>query len=124
MAADAHKAVQVQHGGIVVLRNVSARPADREVPPGMALVVLAVSTRFITATAYAQDGGNDPHSGDPHKVKFDKKVELSTDVSLKGDPSVHGNIGINAASGSGNQQANSLAVAIAQPGAGGGKTAP
>lgn len=39
IAADAHKAVQVQHGEIVVLRNVSARPAYREAPPGMALIV-------------------------------------------------------------------------------------
>jgi len=39
MAADAHRAVQVQHGESVVLRNVSARPAYREAPPGMALIV-------------------------------------------------------------------------------------
>ena len=39
IAADAHKAVQVQHGEIVVLRNVSARPAYRQASPGMALIV-------------------------------------------------------------------------------------
>jgi hypothetical protein len=39
IAADAHKAVEVQHGEIVVLRNVSARPAYRQAPPGMALIV-------------------------------------------------------------------------------------
>lgn len=63
------------------------------------LLALAVATLFSTATAYAsQDGGgNDPHSGSPHRVKFDKKVKLSTDISLKGDPTVTGNIDINAA---------------------------
>lgn len=39
IAADAHQAVQARPGEIVLLRNVSARPAYREAPPGMALIV-------------------------------------------------------------------------------------
>lgn len=38
-AADAHKSVQARHGELVVLRNVATRPADRQSPPGMALIV-------------------------------------------------------------------------------------
>jgi hypothetical protein len=38
-AADAHRAVQAQPGDIVLLRNVSTRPAYRSSPPGMALMV-------------------------------------------------------------------------------------
>lgn len=39
VAADAHRAVQQKPGEIVLLRNVSARPAYRPAPPGMALIV-------------------------------------------------------------------------------------
>jgi len=62
------------------------------------LLAMAVATLFSTATAYAHNGGDrhDSRSGSS-KVRIDKSVELSTDVSLKGDPRVHGNIDINAA---------------------------
>lgn len=39
LAADAHQAVKAKPGDIVVLRNVSTRPAYRPAPPGMALMV-------------------------------------------------------------------------------------
>lgn len=39
IAADAHRAVQAKPGEIVMLRNVSTRPAYRQAPPGMALIV-------------------------------------------------------------------------------------
>lgn len=39
VAADAHRAVQPKPGEIVLLRNVATRPAYREAPPGMALIV-------------------------------------------------------------------------------------
>jgi hypothetical protein len=63
------------------------------------LLAMAVAALFSTATAYAHNRGdrNDSHSGSSHKVSFDKKVELSTDVSLRGDPRVHGDIDVNAA---------------------------
>ncbi|HET6804679.1 MAG TPA: hypothetical protein VFH59_04465 [Frateuria sp.] len=38
-AADAHRAVDARPGDIVLLRNVSTRPAARPAPPGMALMV-------------------------------------------------------------------------------------
>ncbi|KAA0069456.1 adhesin [Rhodanobacter sp. T12-5] len=63
------------------------------------LLAMAVATLFSTATAYAHNGGDrhDSHSDNSNKVRIDKKVELSTDISLKGDPRVQGNIDINAA---------------------------
>lgn len=39
LAADAHMAVQAKAGEIVLLRNVATRPAYRQAPPGMALIV-------------------------------------------------------------------------------------
>lgn len=39
LAADAHQAVKAKPGDIVLLRNVSTRPAYRPAPPGMALMV-------------------------------------------------------------------------------------
>ncbi|SEJ15617.1 hypothetical protein [Frateuria terrea] len=49
-AADAHRAVQAQPGDIVVLRNVSTRPAYRSAPPGMALMVSPSPRPEITAS--------------------------------------------------------------------------
>ncbi len=51
-------------------------------------------------------------------------VDATNTASLSGNAfqNASGNIGINVASGSGNQQANSLAMAVAQPGGGGGET--
>ena len=48
-------------------------------------------------------------------------VDATNTAGLSGNAfqNASGNIGINVASGSGNQQANSLAMAVAQPGAGG-----
>jgi hypothetical protein len=39
LAADAQQAVKTRPGDIVLLRNVSTRPAYRLAPPGMALMV-------------------------------------------------------------------------------------
>jgi hypothetical protein len=39
LAADAHQAAKARPGDIVLLRNVSTRPAYRPAPPGMALMV-------------------------------------------------------------------------------------
>jgi hypothetical protein len=54
-AADAHRAVQAQPGDIVVLRNVSTRPADRLAPPGMALMVSPSPRPEITASLGAHE---------------------------------------------------------------------
>lgn len=49
-AADAHQAVKANPGDIVVLRNVSTRPAYRPAPPGMALMVDPSPRHEITRT--------------------------------------------------------------------------
>ncbi|MHB1272960.1 MAG: hypothetical protein ACYCZD_09370 [Rhodanobacter sp.] len=75
MAADAHKAVQAKPGEIVVLRNVAARPAVRQEPPGMALIAdpspqrelaQALGTGELSDADYASlnaasRGSNSPH---------------------------------------------------------------
>ncbi len=47
VAADAHRAVKQKPGEIVLLRNVSARPAYRPAPPGMALIVNPLPRREL-----------------------------------------------------------------------------
>jgi len=63
------------------------------------LLALAVATLFGSATAYAQEGRG--HRPDPHRqsssVRFDKKIKLSTDVAISGDPSVTGQIDVDSA---------------------------
>lgn len=49
-AADAHQAVQARPGDIVLLRNVSTRPAVRPAPPGMALMVSPSPAPEISAS--------------------------------------------------------------------------
>lgn len=46
-AADAHTGVHAKPGEIVLLRDVSARPAYRPAPPGIALIVDPTPTREI-----------------------------------------------------------------------------
>lgn len=55
LAADAHRAVKAVPGDMVLLRNVSARPADRMAPPGMALIVSPSPRPEITAALGAQE---------------------------------------------------------------------
>ena len=72
-AADAHQAVKAKAGDIVLLRNVSARPAYRPAPPGMALMVdpspqheigRALGTEELSDADYANlDAATTPH---PH----------------------------------------------------------
>ncbi|UNK58740.1 hypothetical protein MNQ95_06555 [Pseudoxanthomonas daejeonensis] len=47
VAADAHTGVHADRGEIVLLRDVSARPAYRQAPPGIALIVDPTPTREI-----------------------------------------------------------------------------
>ena len=54
VAADAHKAVQAKPGEIVLLRDVATRPAYRQAPPGMALIV-DPSPRHELANALGTD---------------------------------------------------------------------
>jgi hypothetical protein len=54
-AADAHQAVKPKPGDIVVLRNVSTRPAYRPAPPGMALMVDPSPRREVTRALGAEE---------------------------------------------------------------------
>jgi hypothetical protein len=54
-AADAHRAVQAKPGDIVLLRNVSTRPAYRPAPPGMALMVSPSPRSDVDAALGAQE---------------------------------------------------------------------
>jgi hypothetical protein len=57
------------------------------------LLAVAVATMFTTAAAYAGDRGRDNHhDSNKSQVTFDKKVELSSDIRLHGDPRVEGSI--------------------------------
>lgn len=48
LGADAHQGVQARPGEIVLLRNVAARPAYRQAPPGIALIVDPSPRRELT----------------------------------------------------------------------------
>jgi hypothetical protein len=60
------------------------------------LLALAITTLFGSVTAYAQEGGPDPHASGS-SVKFNKKVKLDSDISISGDPRVRGRIDIDSA---------------------------
>lgn len=60
------------------------------------LLALAITTLFGSVTAYAQEGGPDPHASGS-SVKFNKKVKLDSDISVSGDPRVRGRIDIDSA---------------------------
>lgn len=53
------------------------------------LLALAIASLFGSVTAYAQQSDSN--------VKFNKKVKLSSDISLSGDPTVRGRIDIDSA---------------------------
>ncbi len=60
------------------------------------LLALAITTLFGSVTAYAQEGGPDPHASGT-SVKFNKKVKLNSDITVSGDPTVRGRIDIDSA---------------------------
>lgn len=60
------------------------------------LLALAVATLFGSVTAYAQESNPDPLASGS-SVKFNKKVKLSSDISLSGDPTVRGRIDVDSA---------------------------
>lgn len=83
MAADAHKAVQAKSGEIVVLRNVAARPAVRQEPPGMALIVdpspqrelsQALGTGELSDADYASLNAASRGSNGPHGTTVERMV--------------------------------------------------
>ena len=89
LAADAHTGVKADPGEIVLLRDVSARPAYRPAPPGIALIVDPTPTREIQQAlgtgelsdedfAAMSSGQLDAH-GQPRTV-----TEQMTDRALRG----------------------------------------
>lgn len=77
MAADAHMAVKAKPGDIVLLRNVSTRPAYRPAPPGMALMVdpsprhelsRALGTNELSDEEYASLGATPVQGGNRSTV--------------------------------------------------------
>ena len=50
LAADAHIGVHADHGEMVLLRDVSARPAYRQAPLGIAVIVDPTPTRELQQT--------------------------------------------------------------------------
>ncbi|HEY8586925.1 MAG TPA: adhesin [Rhodanobacter sp.] len=71
------------------------------------LIAIAVTAVFGTATAYAQDENGthefsqsyslDQSSTHDQKVSFDKMLKLKTDISIRGRPTITGNIDIDSA---------------------------
>lgn len=94
IAADAHTAVKAKPGDIVVLRNVSARPAYRPAPPGMALMVdpsprneinHALGTGELSDADYASLDAS-PTPGSSHRTVVEQMVG-NTLVGTLGDNS-------------------------------------
>jgi len=82
IAADAHRAVQAKPGEIVLLRNVATRPADRQAPPGMALIVnpspkheidSALGTGELSDADYASLDAS-PGAGQAHSTTVDHMI--------------------------------------------------
>lgn len=65
------------------------------------LIALAVTALFGTSLAYAQDEHGGPHNGNGNqhsqKVDISKRIHLSSDVRISGDPTVTGNINTDSA---------------------------
>lgn len=100
-AADAHKAVQAQHGEIVVLRNVATRPADRQAPPGMALIVSpsprrelsqALGTNELSDEEYASLDAAPAAGTNAHGTTVERMVGNMLGGSLSSNPGAHGGV--------------------------------
>ncbi|HEY8329583.1 MAG TPA: hypothetical protein VIO59_14195 [Rhodanobacter sp.] len=92
LAADAHQAVKARPGDIVLLRNVSTRPAYRSAPPGMALMVdpsprheiaRALGTEELSDADYASLGAT-PVRGNSHGTVIEQTVGGAIGGALNG----------------------------------------
>lgn len=90
LAADAHMAVHAKPGDIVLLRNVSTRPAYRPAPPGLALMVdpsprhelsRALDTGELSDDEYASLGAT-PVQGDQRSSVIGQLASGALDGSL------------------------------------------
>lgn len=120
IAADAHRAVQAKPGEIVMLRNVATRPAYRQAPPGMALIVNpspkheidgALGTGELSDADYASLDASSG-AGQPHGTTVERMVGNA----------LGGTLG-NGTSGRNDVASNGMSQAMAGPmGAVGGTT--
>ena len=99
LAADAHLAVKAKPGDIVLLRNVSTRPAYRPAPPGMALMVdpsprheiaRALGTEELSDADYASLGAT-PVQGSGHGSVVGQVVGDAIGSTLNGG---NGHLGV------------------------------
>jgi len=104
-AADAHVAVQPKHGDIVLLRNVSTRPAYRPAPPGVALMVdpsprgeiaHALGTGELSDADFASLDASTAPAGHGHTV-VEQMVGTAVGGTLGGNPG-HGTVSGNGVS--------------------------
>lgn len=95
VAADAHRAVQAKPGEIVMLRNVATRPAYRQAPPGMALIVnpspkheidSALGTGELSDADYASLDAS-PGAGQTHATTVEHMVGNALGGALGAGPS-------------------------------------
>ncbi|WP_426687912.1 hypothetical protein [Rhodanobacter ginsengiterrae] len=93
-AADAHQAVKAQPGDIVLLRNVSTRPAYRPAPPGMALMVDpsprreiagALGTGELSDADYASLDAATPATAGGHRSSVEQIVGSALGSTLAGN---------------------------------------
>lgn len=92
MGADAHMAVKAKPGDIVLLRNVSTRPAYRPAPPGLALMVdpsprselsRTLGASELSDTEYAELGATPVQSGN-RQTMVGQMVDSAIDNTLTG----------------------------------------
>lgn len=91
VAADAHKAVQPKPGEMVLLRNVSTRPATRQAPDGMALIAnpsprdnlsAALGVNELSDSDYANLDASSPGPRGAHATTAERMVDSALSGSL------------------------------------------
>lgn len=98
-AADAHKAVQAQHGEIVMLRNVSARPAYREASPGTALIVNPSPRRELDGALDTGELSDDDYANLNATASTGSHRAHGTTVERITDNALGGSVGTRASAG-------------------------
>jgi hypothetical protein len=102
-AADAHEAVKAKPGDIVLLRNVSTRPAYRAAPPGMALMVDpsprreiagALGTGELSDADYASLDATAPGTQGSHRSSVEQIVGGAIGGTLAGNDGHAGTSGV------------------------------
>lgn len=114
LAADAHKAVQAQHGEIVMLRNVSARPAYREASPGMALIVNPSPRRELDGALDTGELSDDDYANLNATASIGNRRAQDTTVERITGNALGGSVGTRAGAGNG-VTSNGFSNVIAAP---------